>query len=85
MPRDLSKDEIASILAKSKRKPRGKKYDFKTRTVANWFTIPHSMGTCSNEDCESPAEKGGRNRMVADIDGHIMCRICFVAGWRNDE
>lgn len=61
---------------------RSEEADLSVRTVTTWFkaSIRRYEGTCSygeKGECESPS---GPNRTVAEIDGVVMCRWCFIGG-----
>jgi hypothetical protein len=89
----LTPDQIKALLAiPSKRGGRGKggkTIDTSVRDYETWFKLAHKImdaeevdGTdneCSNPICLDPRE--GRSRVLAEVNGLVMCRYCFLDGF----
>jgi hypothetical protein len=77
---------LNDLLSQPDKAPRTKKLS-DTRDNDTWFSLFHKiMGTCSNENCISieMQQPRGRNRVTADVNGHEMCRFCFLYGWHHN-
>jgi len=85
----LSDADIKRLLAKKEpaKTSKGKKIDTSNREVEVWFQLHHKlfddekeqMAKCSNDECEDPR---ARAQLVAEINGVLMCRRCFLAGYK---
>jgi hypothetical protein len=81
----LSQDDILKLLTKPER-AKGKKLDTSIRIVEVWFELQHKlydeekqeMAKCSNPSCTDPR---ARAQLVAEINGALMCRRCFLSGY----
>jgi len=77
----ISHAKADALLKQPQPKTRKKKKIERTHRV--WFhNLPQIMGQCSNPDCIDPRNLSQVH--VAEVDGHLMCRFCFVAGWKDD-
>lgn len=87
----LTPDEIAKILKtpeKTPRLPKSKKPDSSIRDYQTWFKMRHVLirpdneetAQCSNPNCSEP-----KRHMVADVEGILMCRVCFLNGYALKE
>lgn len=67
------------------------------REVTTWFRLPHRVADfvneageevtphCENPDCDDPRPGSDRGRnVIAIVNGKMMCRYCFLAGWLSD-
>jgi hypothetical protein len=85
-------DFLSDLLAQPERSPRSKKIA-DVRDHDTWFKLEHNIsGRCSNEECvaellgvvnQFSGKRQGRNRATAIVNGHEMCRFCFLEGWRH--
>lgn len=88
----LSSEEIKKLLALPTNRGRGRHpkdwVDTSVRDYQTWFKLNHKLwdeerehyAKCDNPDCKDYRE--GRNQhMVAEVDGTLMCRICFLDGY----
>lgn len=84
---DIPDDDIEELLAPKKKETkstfklpgttRTKRVDTSIRTYANWFKLPHT----THGECQVPShdeERSTRKKMVAEIDGVMVCRWCFI-------
>lgn len=79
---EISPEQYAEVMRAPQSKPRKSKT--LERTYHNWFyETQHTYGQCENADCIDP--RGGESAMVAEINGHKMCRFCFLAGWNSES
>lgn len=88
----LSPEQIKQLLkqAESKNKGRGRRsksfIDTSDRSVVVWFKLAHKLmddetmepAKCSNPNCTDTR----RIQMCAEIDGILMCRRCFLDGYK---
>ena len=94
MGKTLSADQINALLANAS-KPRtpGVRKKKDTRDYDSWFDLNHIIDSqCEIEDHEVNVNKFdfedlelyekalNRKRMVAIVNGKIMCRYCFLSG-----
>lgn len=86
MAKPLDLDALQKMLAapaptKRAGGTRKKKEDIRTHKF--WFTYDTGLGFCSNESCtdvrETRTDMG--NTYVTTVNGIVMCRRCFVAGY----
>jgi hypothetical protein len=87
----LSNEDILRLLAKKEpaRTSKGKRINTAVREVEVWFQLQHklfdeekqAMAKCSNTEC---ADHRGRAALVAEVNGVLMCRRCFLAGYKLD-
>lgn len=79
---DISDDELAAVLRAPQAKPRKKKKV--ERTYRDWFyNTNQSIGECSDPEC--PDTRGYKQVMVAEVDGKVMCRFSFLAGYGKED
>lgn len=57
------------------------------RTVLVWLKLPHSLGYCTNPECPDtrPRKVAEGNAMCSNVNGVIMCRLCFLDGYGMTE
>ena len=91
--KSLTPEQIKLLLAipeKRRGGPRKKGgIDTTVRDHATWFKLAHKlfdeetqeMAECSNENC--PDDRPRARAVVAEVDGVLMCRHCFLAGWHT--
>ena len=89
----LTPEQIKLLLALPQRRGGGRKksggIDTKVRDHATWFKLAHKlfdedtqeMAECSNTEC--PDDRPKSMAVVAEVDGVLMCRHCFLNGWRT--
>ena len=90
----LSAEKIAQLQA-LKNKPKVRRggraksaIDTSIRTLETWFKLHHRFYdyetkeplVCENPNCLDPRETG-KGRMVVEVEGHYMCRYCFLGGY----
>lgn len=87
----LDPELIKQLINKPKRTGGGggkgkAKVDTSVRDHVTWFKLvsklldedTSEMLTCENPDCP------GTGHMCTEINGHQMCRICFLEGWLSN-
>lgn len=94
MAKALSADQIASLLANAS-KPRtpGVRKKKDTRDYDSWFDLEHIIDSSCEiethednvnkfefEDLELYEKALNPKRIVAIVNGKVMCRYCFLAG-----
>lgn len=96
----LDPEKIRQLQAlKNKPKKRGgggrkgkNSLDLSVRTLETWFNpqLRHRFYDdagdkiiCENPNCLDPRDKN-KGVMTVEVDGHFMCRHCFLAGYRNE-
>jgi hypothetical protein len=89
----LTPEQIKLLLAIPERKRGGRRksggIDATVRDHATWFKLAHKlfdevtqeMPECSNPEC--PDDRPKARTVVAEVDGVLMCRYCFLSGWRT--
>jgi len=85
----LSPEDIQRLLKKKEpaKTSKGKKIDTSVREVEVWFQMHQvlfdeeleQMAKCSNSNC---TDSRGRAQLVAEINGVLMCRRCFLDGYK---
>ena len=83
-------DFLNDLLSQPEKAPRSNKPK-DVRDHDTWFKLMHNIsGYCSNEECvaellgvvnQFSGQRQGRNRITAEVNGHEMCRFCFLEGW----
>lgn len=79
-------DFLADLLKQPERVSRTRKPK-DTRDQDTWFKLEHILDSeCSNENCISVElnQPKGRKRVVSEVNGHRMCRFCFLYGWHHE-
>jgi len=81
---------LNDLLSQPEREPRTKK-KVDVRDHDHWFALIHNIsGRCSNEECvaellgvvnQFTGNRQGRDRITAVVNGHEMCRFCFLDNW----
>ena len=81
---------LNALLAQPEREPRTAKAK-DVRDNDHWFALYHNIsGRCSNEECvaellqvvnQFSGQRQGRDRVTSTVNGHEMCRFCFLEGW----
>lgn len=82
---DVDLNFLTDLLAQPEKAARTRKPK-DTRDQDTWYKLEHIiMGTCSNEECVSVQmeQPKGRNRVTSTVNGHEMCRFCFLYGWHH--
>lgn len=89
----LTPEQVKLLLSLPDKKRGGRKakggIDTSVRNHETWFKLAHKLfdeetqeaAQCSNPEC--PDMRPKQRTVVAEIDGILMCRICFLAGWRT--
>ena len=92
----LSPDQIKALLAVPAKKPRSKKtIDDSVRDHKTWFALKPKIHDdnlvdfkCDNPNCldTRPAVVTAmgneiKKQYVVNVNGHNMCRYCFLDGW----
>jgi hypothetical protein len=85
----LSNEDIQRLLAKKEpaKTSKGRSIDTSRREVDVWFKLQQKlydeekeeMAKCSNPDC---TDHRGRAQLVATVNSTLMCRRCFLAGYK---
>lgn len=88
--KELSADQIQSLLSRPKRGNSRKGIDMhlrENRNVIIWFKLPMTFAYCSNPDCpdDRPRKVAEGNAMCTQIDDKPVCRLCFLAGFALDK
>lgn len=91
--RSLSPQQVAHLLSLPEKKgrggPRKKGPNTDERTHAVWFMLAHKLfdeetrelAICSNPEC--PDTRSKESAVIAEVNGVLMCRICFLNGWKS--
>lgn len=86
----LTAEEVKALLALPPKTRGGRKskngIDTSERTVMVWFKLAHKMfdeetgelAHCQNENCQDTRE----HHLVVSVNGFLMCRRCFLDGWK---
>ena len=88
----LTPEQVAHLLAlPDKKRGGGRKAGPNTsvRDHKTWFLLAHKLfdeetrelAICSNPQC--PDTRSKESAVIAEVDGILMCRICFLAGWKS--
>ena len=87
----LSQDDILRLLAKPERviSSKGKKIDASDRSTQTWFALQHTLfdeeknesAKCSNPECTDHRKAS----VVARINDVLMCRRCFLSGYKLEH
>lgn len=89
--KNLTPEQVAHLLALPEKTggPRKKGPDVSQRDHKTWFLLAHKLfdeetrelAVCSNADC--PDTRSKDNAVIANVNGVLMCRICFLNGWKS--
>lgn len=83
----LTIEEVNKLLSLPTRTRKSKSGpDTSVRDYQTWFKLAQKMidddntlPECTNPNCPDKREYGA---IVATVNGHDMCRLCFLAGWQ---
>lgn len=71
----------------------GKTIDTSVRDYQTWFKLAHEIFNkeemendlvflrCENPECLDPRDHESHSQVVAMVNSHYMCRLCFLDGW----
>lgn len=57
------------------------------RTYQNWFRLFHRLDNCTDPNCPDVRERkvAEGTAMCATVNGHVMCRLSFLAGYATSD
>ena len=91
--KSLTPEQVAHLLALPQKTgrsgPRKSGPDVSQRDHKTWFLLAHKLfdeetrelAVCTNPEC--PDTRSKEHAVIADVNGVLMCRICFLDGWKS--